>query len=176
MGSDPRRTSRDWPKLSSALRRSYTLKPVHKLVQWVLGFLLSQTYSWDQGAPCRPISMGQGQEVHARRLLAQSRSDGGWLLLQNCHLGLHFLDELLESVTCGSEEEVHPGFRVWITTDVHDKFPITFLQSSIKFTNEPPLGESSAPEPCVCTTEQTRPEHVCVCSQDEGRLKRTLED
>ncbi|XP_072307391.1 dynein axonemal heavy chain 5 [Eucyclogobius newberryi] len=93
-----------------------------------------------KGAPCRSISMGQGQEVHARRLLAQSRSDGGWLLLQNCHLGLHFLDELLDSVTCGSEEELHPGFRVWITTDVHDRFPITFLQASIKFTNEPPLG------------------------------------
>uniref|UniRef100_A0A3B4BEF3 Dynein, axonemal, heavy chain 5 n=1 Tax=Periophthalmus magnuspinnatus TaxID=409849 RepID=A0A3B4BEF3_9GOBI len=93
-----------------------------------------------KGAACRPVSMGQGQEVHARRLLAQSCADGGWLLLQNCHLGLHFLEELLESITCAPERELHPGFRVWITTDVHDKFPITFLQSSIKFTNEPPLG------------------------------------
>ena len=74
-----------------------------------------------QGAPCSPISMGQGQEIHARRLLANSMTDGGWLLLQNCHLGLDFLDELLETVTKATPENVHKSFRVWLTTDVHPR-------------------------------------------------------
>ena len=42
--------------------------------------------------------MGQGQEIHARRILQQAMQDGGWVLFQNCHLGLMFMEELLETV------------------------------------------------------------------------------
>ena len=90
---------------------------------------------------CRSISMGQGQEIHARRLLQQFMSVGGWVLLQNCHLALGFLDELLETVTnTTAVETAHANFRIWITTEIHPNFPINFLQVSIKFTNEPPQG------------------------------------
>jgi len=72
--------------------------------------------------------MGQGQEVHARRLVATSMNDGGWVLLQNCHLGLDYMDELLDTIT--STHDVHQSFRCWITTEVHHKFPINLLQVS----------------------------------------------
>ncbi|CAJ1072667.1 dynein axonemal heavy chain 8-like isoform X3 [Xyrichtys novacula] len=87
---------------------------------------------------CRAISMGQGQEVHARKLIQTSMEQGGWVLLQNCHLGLEFMDELLETIS--TTESMHDTFRVWITTEPHNRFSITLLQSSIKFTNDPPQG------------------------------------
>lgn len=70
--------------------------------------------------------MGQGQEVHARRLLSQSFQNGDWLLLQNCHLSLDYVLECLDVII--ETETLHDDFRLWITTEEHKKFPISFLQ------------------------------------------------
>ncbi|XP_012940947.1 dynein heavy chain 5, axonemal [Aplysia californica] len=87
---------------------------------------------------CNAISMGQGQEVHARRLLQQGVASGGWMLLQNCHLSLDYVNEIMDAII--ETETIHDEFRLWVTTEVHPKFSINFLQISIKFTNEPPQG------------------------------------
>lgn len=86
----------------------------------------------------KSISMGQGQEIHARRLVQAAIQTGGWVLLQNCHLSLDFCEEVLDTLI--GTEAAHENFRVWITTEPHVKFPISLLQISIKFTAEPPQG------------------------------------
>ena len=39
------------------------------------------------------VSMGQGQEIIARRYMATAAADGQWVLLQNTHLSLAYLSE-----------------------------------------------------------------------------------
>jgi dynein heavy chain len=72
--------------------------------------------------------MGQGQEVHARRIMAHCFQEGQWMLLQNCHLGLAYIDEVLDTIQ--ETEHVKDTFRLWVTTEVHPKFSINFLQVS----------------------------------------------
>ncbi|EUB61781.1 Dynein heavy chain 5, axonemal [Echinococcus granulosus] len=126
------------------------------------------------------ISMGQGQEIHARQYIAQAMRQGSWVLLQNCHLCLDYINELstlLAGVRVESEAyhrvptdphsrtdspdeslmDQHTAlpnishtnskrlvtsdqFRLWITTEEHSRFPINFLQMSVKFINQPPEG------------------------------------
>ncbi|XP_054710373.1 dynein axonemal heavy chain 5-like [Uloborus diversus] len=84
------------------------------------------------------VSMGQGQEVPARKLLATMTKSGGWVILQNCHLSIDFCHEVLETIS--EQNEIDENFRLWISTEDHPSFPISLLQISIRFTNESPQG------------------------------------
>ncbi|KAK9794950.1 hypothetical protein WJX73_010224 [Symbiochloris irregularis] len=84
------------------------------------------------------VSMGQGQEVIARKLMAQATVEGQWVLLQNTHLGLGFLSEVEGMLA--KAEGLHEGFRLWITAEPHPAFPIGLLQIGLKLTNEAPVG------------------------------------
>jgi dynein heavy chain len=92
------------------------------------------------------ISMGQGQEPAARKLLEVGITEGIWVLLQNCHLGLSFMGELMEwtkalpKLEDTSPGSVLPTYRLWITAEPNPDFPIGLLQLAIKFTNEAPAG------------------------------------
>lgn len=66
----------------------------------------------------------------ALRLLERAASHGHWLMLQNCHLLVKWLKELeksLERIT-----KPNPSFRLWITTNPIEDFPIGILQKSLK--------------------------------------------
>lgn len=86
----------------------------------------------------RYISLGQGQEASAFMLLENAISHGHWLMMQNGHLLIPFmksLEKILERI-----DDIHPDFRLWITTDPTPSFPIGILQKSLKVVTEPPNG------------------------------------
>ncbi|KAK9891062.1 hypothetical protein WA026_013388 [Henosepilachna vigintioctopunctata] len=90
------------------------------------------------GGKFRYLSLGQGQEQIAVGLLDTAISRGLWLMYQNCHLLLAFIKQLekhLERMT-----KPHPDFRLWLTTDPVNTFPIGMLQRSLKVVTEPPNG------------------------------------
>ncbi|NWU42756.1 DYH10 protein, partial [Hylia prasina] len=84
------------------------------------------------------LAMGQGQEEIALQMLEEAVVHGQWLMLQNCHLlvkWLIHLEKAVEKIT-----EPHEDFRLWLTTDPTEGFPIGILQNALKVVTEPPNG------------------------------------
>jgi len=46
----------------------------------------------------------------------------------------------LEALLDAIEPDVNSTFRIWLTTEPSDKFPVTIVQNGIKMTSEPPKG------------------------------------
>ncbi|XP_015836813.2 dynein axonemal heavy chain 10 [Tribolium castaneum] len=90
------------------------------------------------GGKFRYLSLGQGQEAAALALLDTAIARGQWLMFQNCHLLLSFIRQLEKQLEKVSKP--HPDFRLWLTTDPVNNFPIGILQSSLKVVTEPPNG------------------------------------
>lgn len=88
------------------------------------------------------ISLGQGQEEKASRLIESGRKDGDWVLLQNCHLFKSWMP-VLENIVNKFEEEqddCHDEFRLFLTSMPVNYFPVSILQNGLKLTTEPPRG------------------------------------
>lgn len=71
-------------------------------------------------------------------MLEAGATRGHWVLLQNCHLlasWLRTLEKMLLAMT-----KPHKDFRLWLTTEPTDRFPLGILQRSLKVVTEPPDG------------------------------------
>ncbi len=80
------------------------------------------------------VSMGQGQGVKAAQVINKAVKLGDWVQLQNCHLAVTFMQELLEILEEQESQDVHPWYRLWLTSMPSDKFPTSILSRSIKIT------------------------------------------
>ena len=85
------------------------------------------------------ISLGEGQEIVAKKAVSSGSENGTWVLLQNCELALELMTEL-EDILKKLRVKMDPNFRLFITALPHPSFPLGLLQMSTKVTNEPPSG------------------------------------
>ena len=83
------------------------------------------------------IAMGGGQTEEAMVQLRKCAADGKWLLLKNLHLVIAWVPALEKELN-GLRPD--PNFRLWLTTESHDKFPTVLATSSVKVTFEAPPG------------------------------------
>ncbi|KAM4735000.1 dynein axonemal heavy chain 11 [Anableps anableps] len=104
---------------------------------------LKMGFSIDRGT-LHNVSLGQGQEEVAERVLRNASKQGHWVILQNVHLVVRWLpslDVLLEAAAVDG----HPSYRVFITAEPvqnpeQHAIPRGILENAIKITNEPPSG------------------------------------
>ncbi|GMF23629.1 unnamed protein product [Phytophthora lilii] len=84
------------------------------------------------------LALGQGQGPLAEQMLEAGATRGHWVLLQNCHLLASWLRTLEKMLLAMSKP--HKDFRLWLTTEPTDRFPLGILQRSLKVVTEPPDG------------------------------------
>lgn len=118
---------------------------INKPILYLLSAGADPTQSIDDFAkkkkqyPTNKVSMGEEQEKPALDMIKSGFQTGRWLVLNNCHLSLEFMGEM-EEILNPKGVEVHPDFRLWITCEPHNDFPLGLLQMAIKVTTEPPKG------------------------------------
>jgi len=90
------------------------------------------------------VALGRGRWGKADAAIEEARKSGSWVFLANCHLdirNMYTLEKILEEMnSLGSQKKPHRDFRLWLSSNPQENFPISILQNSIKITTEPPRG------------------------------------
>nr|XP_015207526.1 PREDICTED: dynein heavy chain 3, axonemal-like [Lepisosteus oculatus] len=127
-----------------------------------------------EGAVLCSVSLGQGQEHIARRLMEKAAEEGSWVVLQNCHLAGAWLGELGELCEglLSDPTRPQPSFRLWLTTYPCPALPPALLRDSVKITSQPPRGLRARMQRCYAAHPISDPEFYSSCStqREWGRL------
>ena len=104
-----------------------------------VGPFMSFVDKMDMRSRLETISLGQGQDKKAEKMIETGKVTGNWVLLANCHLCISWMPKL-EAICENFVPTIHNEFRLFLTSSTTPKFPVAILQNSVKMTMEPPSG------------------------------------
>ena len=103
--------------------------------------LLKFAQQSNYGDRLQTISLGQGQDKKAVKLIDAATKSGDWVMLQNCHLAKSWMDDLEKrTLELGERTDIHADYRLFLTSMPAPYFPVSTLQNGVKMTTEPPRG------------------------------------
>ncbi|EGR34655.1 hypothetical protein IMG5_004580 [Ichthyophthirius multifiliis] len=87
------------------------------------------------------MSMGGNQNDIALEKLREAQNKGLWICLKNLHLVTSWLPVLEKEIKNTLQNETtHKNYRVFLTTEPHEKFPAILLETCQKISYESPPG------------------------------------
>eukprot|EP00736_Rhodelphis_marinus_P001164 Rmarinus@m.23243 len=105
-----------------------------------------------KGKPLLSVAMGQGQEKLVRSMLQTALEEGRWILFQNGHLAMKLVAEIHKQLA--TMTSVDSCFRLWVTAEPREDFPVTVIQDVVKVAVEPPKGLRAGMERCLSTVSE----------------------
>ncbi|KAK8845027.1 hypothetical protein M9Y10_021203 [Tritrichomonas musculus] len=86
------------------------------------------------------LSFGSNASLNIDNLMHLAVTRGDWLFIQNIHLSESLCRDLDVAVSSISKNTAHHDFRLFLTTEVTDKIPISLIRLSVKKSMEQPFS------------------------------------
>ena len=83
------------------------------------------------------VTLTKSHKSTIATLVSKGTLNGSWVVLQNAHLALDLLGDIEFEIL---KQDVSAEFRIWLTTEPVEAFPIGFLRLSLKAVVQPPSG------------------------------------
>ena len=121
--------------------------------------------------PC-PAGTGQ-QSARLEKAIRDCMYMGGWIILQNCHLGLGWLPWLARLLDTTAKHSMQANFRVWLVSLPTDGFPVSLLSNGIKVVYEHPTDFQTSMALCYTAHKHMFTEDVQPASKEWQVLYKT---
>jgi dynein heavy chain len=104
---------------------------------------LAFTNGYERNETFFAVSLGQGQDVVADKLMKAAMEKGHFILLINVHLMPDYISAIqdyIASLSTRTESELHPKFRLVLTSQITSEIPSILISNTVKVSTQATNG------------------------------------